>query len=142
MGNNNSTPPSSPKFSQSSRLPTDHDLGVSLKEIFQRLSGPERELIKTVSLGLYELLIENFHSLVHLFYYMSSPEVDGPGSEHVTNIPDLRMEGEFITWLGSIRQTVSELKKTLRRSRLSILELVTLHKEGDFQHKKNIYNTL
>lgn len=42
------------------------------------MQGPEQELIKAISLSFYDLAIENFYSLIHIFLYCSGPEVDSP----------------------------------------------------------------
>ena len=112
---------------------------MTISDIFEKLQGPEREMIKTITISLYEMIIENFHSLVHLFYYLGSPEVE---EADVSDINELRLESEFVIWLGGVQNKILNLKKQLRKSRLSILDLIQMKKEADFDKKKMIYNTI
>ena len=85
-----------------------HEDDLTISDIFEKLQGPEREMIKTITISLYEMIIENFHSLVHLFYYLGSPEVE---EANVSDITELRLESEFVIWLGTIQSKILNLKK-------------------------------
>jgi len=145
MGNEPSTPTNSDRDEIINFDPSldgskvENDRYSGLRAAFGKLEGTEREMIKSITLTLSEMVIENFHSLLHLFNYLGNPEIEGA---NISNIADLRQESELLLWLGDLHSSIYELKKKLRSSRMSILDLIHMNEDADYDEKRSLHNTI